>query len=64
MPVLAKRGVIPGIRLDKGAEVFAQFVSKRSLKDLMTVRVRRLFRFTCVANTNNRLRRQIGLEGR
>lgn len=43
--VLAKRGVIPGIRLDKGAEVFAQFVSKRSLKDLMTVRVRRLFSF-------------------
>jgi hypothetical protein len=41
--VLAKRGVIPGIRLDKGAEVFAQFVSKRSLKDLMTVRVRRFF---------------------
>jgi hypothetical protein len=30
---------------------------------MKTARVRRLFRFTCVANTNNRLHRQIGLEG-
>jgi hypothetical protein len=30
---------------------------------MKNVRVRRLFRFTCAANTNNRLHRQIGLEG-